>query len=223
MEYRNISFVVADDQSIVKFAIKSIIEKDKEFNLMAEANNSAEAYRFVRKHKPDILITDIYLKGDKGSKYIQGLKKINPLIKIIVLSDRKELDIVCKAFELGVHSYMLKSCQINEIETAIQKVIAGDKYFTKDVKRIISSAKKMRKEGLEDTSRKVLSKREIEILKLIATGQTSNQIAKMLFISTRTVDAHRSNMMTKLRVKNAAELLGVAYRNQLIDPRPVSS
>ncbi|NQY68166.1 MAG: response regulator transcription factor [Flavobacteriales bacterium] len=219
MEYRNVGFVIADDQSIVKYAIKSILSKDPEFKLLGEAENFEDVYDLVVNKKPDILITEIYLKGDTAIQYIQRLKRMSPLLKIIVLSDKKIKKDVSDLYDAGISSYLLKICQVTEVSKAIKKVIKGERYFLKEVWRTIQNSETSKNEDSNQGSKKVVSERELQILKLIAKGQTSSQIGVELKISARTVDAHRSNMMAKLGVKNAAELLGLAYRNQILTPR----
>lgn len=167
--------------------------------------------------KPDIIIMDISLPEMNGLEASAYLKENYPNIKIIILSMHKDEEYVMECLNQDIMGYVVKDSVAEEIREAIDKVSAGEKYFSKEVIDLALSTHKRlksRKKELEEIS---LTKREKEVLNLIAQGKINFEVAEQLFISERTVEAHRANIMKKIGARNTAELIRKAMEKKLID------
>lgn len=187
------------------------------YEITGEFDRSRLAFDAIKSGtKPDIIIMDISLPEMNGLEAAGILKKDYPDIKIIILTMHKDEDYVLECLNLDIMGYVVKDSVADEIKEAIDKVYKGEKYFSKEVIDLaIGSRKRIRnrKKELDEIS---LTKREKEVLGLIAEGKINSEIADQLFISERTVEAHRANIMKKIGARNTAELIRKAIEKGLI-------
>ena len=213
-----IRVVLADDHFIVRSGIKSLLEDNPTIEVVGEANNGIEAIQKVKELSPDIVLMDITMPEMNGLQAAEIISKQYKNTRTLILSMHDNEDYVLKSLEVGAHGYLLKDSQREDIYKAIDTIYKGEKYYSSHVYSIIVNGyiNKVNNKGESDKAEKSpLSKKEKEILKYIVEGKTSREIAEVLELSIRTVDNHRANMMKKLDVNNAAELVKMAIEDKL--------
>lgn len=211
--------IIADDHPVLRNGIKSILSGTPGYDVVGEADNGAQALKIVGSLKPDIAILDITMPDVNGITVTKRITEEFPGTKVIILSMHTELTNTIEAFRAGAMAYVLKDSAPDEIIRAIEKVRGGNKYaspaLTEDLLNgFVEVIKKEQAHDPFDT----LSQREKEILKLIADGATSKEIAEKLFISVSTVKSHRNNIMKKLSVNDTASLVKIAIKKGMIRP-----
>ncbi|HXA01576.1 MAG TPA: response regulator transcription factor [Cytophagaceae bacterium] len=216
-----VKIVLADDHGIVRDGIKSTLRDEKTFKIVGEASNGLEAIERVKALAPDIIIIDINMPEMNGIDATTIITKKYPNTKSLVLSMHDNEDYILKSIEAGASGYLLKDTNKEEFVKAIKAVAKGEKYFSTSISNILATGylHRIKKEGTrvgEDDSESGLTRRENGILKLIVQGRSNREIADSLSISIRTIEVHRSNMMKKLKVKNAVELVKFAMENNLV-------
>jgi DNA-binding NarL/FixJ family response regulator len=212
-----ISIVVADDHSIVREGIRHLIEGENDIKVCAEASDGREVIEHVEKYQPDIVILDITMPRLSGLETLEHIRSKHPTVKTILLSMHADPPMIQSAVSLGVDGYVLKNSRTSEILAAIRAVIRGGSYFSPTVAReIVAQVRDPRPPSEQPFS--ILSKREREVLHLIAEGYAAKEVATELNISTKTVEAHRTSLMRKLGVRKATELVRYAVRHGLIEP-----
>lgn len=204
-ESNPLKVILADDHEIVRAGIRRLLSIDRRLKIIDEAENGQDLVDTVSYHKPDIVISDIMMPKLNG---IDALKKIRELkldCYVIMLTAYEDSFHLENALEAGADGYLSKDINAKELIVAILDVIKGERVFSKSVVRLIK--KKSANSSELDATPVVITKREQEILDLVAKGKTSQYIAEKLFISVRTVESHRYNLMQKLDVSNVAELI----------------
>lgn len=214
MNTATIKIILTDDHRIIRDGLKGILERNKQFEIIAEASNTEELERILQQYPCDIILLDVTMPGKNGIDFLKELRKNYPLIKVILLTMHEEPEYIIKGVKNGASGYLLKNLDYEELEKAILTVYAGKKYFTPAVSNILMNNLSASAEQ-EEYSEK-LTDREMEILKEVVNGLQSRQIAEKLFISSRTVDTHRVNLMKKLGVHNTAELVKLALEKKLV-------
>lgn len=227
-----INVVLADDHEIVRNGIKQMLESENTIKVVGEASNGKEAVDLVTLLQPDVLITDISMPVMTGIEAATELVQHKTRTKILMLSmfDREEY--VLSAVRLGAHGYLLKDTDKAKFLKAISKVVNGEKYFSSEISNIIvnqylntvstGDAPIARDAYQQQQPKPVvndlydITKREKQILTLVVNGQSNKVIAEELGISVRTIETHRLNIMKKLKVNNAADLVRIAIQNNLI-------
>lgn len=209
----NIRIAIADDHPLVSQGLKSLIEDQPDISLVGVAENGAELLKILHLMPVDIALVDIDMPIKNGIDTTKEITLNFPATRVIILSMHDEKAMIKQLMELGAHGYLLKNCVQAELLLAVRNVAAGKKHFSGDITMALLSDDTIISESPE---LKELTTREIEILTLIATGQSNKEIGDHLFISHRTVDTHRTNLMKKLNVHNIAGLIRIAYRNSLI-------
>lgn len=212
-----IRVVLADDHFVVRNGIRTLID-GSEIEIIGEANNGVEAVETVKKLSPDVILMDISMPQMNGLDATEIISKQYKNSKSLILSMYDNEEYILSAVEVGALGYLLKDAPREEILNAIRTVARGEKYFNSSVSNIIINGYlKVKKSGVPETANLVkLSKKEMIILKQIVEGLNSRQIADKLELSIRTVDNHRANMMKKLSVKNAAELVKLAIERKIL-------
>lgn len=209
-----VRIILADDHLIVRNGIKSLLTEIDEIEIVGEASDGQEAIDLVEKLLPDIVVSDITMPKINGIDLIKLINQRYPETKVLILSMHQDDEYIIKAIEAGAKGYLPKDTDEEELLRAIKVINNGEKYLNSMVFDALtyrlSSVKKTRR--IED----LLTAREKEILKLLVTGLSNKQIAFKLHISVRTVDTHRTNIMRKLKVNNAAELVRTAIDNKLV-------
>jgi len=212
-----IKIVLADDHFVVRNGIRTLID-GSEIEIIGEASNGVEAVDTVKRLSPDVVLMDISMPQMNGLDATEIISKQYKNSKSLILSMYDNEEYILSAVEVGALGYLLKDAPREEILTAIRTVARGEKYFNSSISNIIINGYlKVKKTGGNETSSNVkLSKKEKIILKEIVEGLNSRQIADKLELSIRTVDNHRANMMKKLTVRNAAELVKLAIEKKLL-------
>ena len=211
-----IRVVLADDHFVVRNGIKTLID-GSEIEIIGEANNGVEAVEAVKRLSPDVVLMDISMPQMNGLDATEIISKQYKNSKSLILSMYDNEEYILSAVEVGALGYLLKDAPREEILKAIRTVAGGEKYFNSSVSNIIINGYlRVKKSAVSESGVKVnLSKKEMIILKQIVEGLNSRQIADKLELSIRTVDNHRANMMKKLSVRNAAELVKYAIEKKL--------
>ena len=215
-----IKIVIADDHRIIRDGLKSLLSDEKDIEILGEAANGLEALIKTRELNPDILIADISMPEMNGIEMTRILCKEKSETKILIVSMHDNEDYINQALDAGASGYLLKDSSKDELLKAIKAVANGETYCSGDVSKILLSkfltSSKSKKLKIEAEEKLELTKREKEILKLISDGLSNKEIANKLFVSSRTIDTHRYNIMQKLNVKNGAELVRIAFKLNLI-------
>lgn len=215
---KKITVVLADDHTIVRNGIRSILEEFDEIEIVGEAGNGAEAIEKVKELSPDILMVDIAMPILNGIQVAQEMNHQGLSTRCLVLSMHNNEDYILKSVEAGANGYLLKDTTKEEMLQALQAVSQGEKYFSQSVSNIIVSAylHKVKQPETPKEKRTKPSKKERIVLKYIIEGLNSREIAEKLNLSVRTVDNHRASMMRRMGVKNAVELVRVAMEQKLV-------
>ncbi len=208
--------ILADDHPIVRRGLRAVLEAEKGFTLIAEAGDGLEAVRMVENLQPDILIADMMMPGLTGLEVTRQVKHRVPNTKVIILSMHATESYVLEALRNGANGYVLKDSAAEELIRAILEVLDGRRFLSSQLsERAISSYIEKAESSAVD-SYDSLTTREREVLKLAAEGSTNNEIAERLFISPRTAETHRANLMKKLNLSNHTELIRYAIRRGVL-------
>ncbi|TNF29571.1 MAG: response regulator transcription factor [Bacteroidetes bacterium] len=207
---KEIRILLVDDHRIVLDGIKALLDDLDGFDCVATADNGQKALDLLRIFAVDVVLMDIDMPVMNGMEATRAIKKDFPHVKVISLTQHSERGMVRQLLECGSDGYLLKNIDQQELADAIRKVMAGERVFSAEVEAgLEGKAVEKGANGLEVE----LTEREIEILTLIAEGLSSKQIGEKLFISPRTVDTHRTNLMNKLDIHNIAGLIRFALKN----------
>lgn len=209
--------LIADDHAMVRDGVRNLVSQNKDLAVIGEASSGKETLELFDKLQPDLLIMDISMPDMNGMEVSKAILSKNPSANIVILSMYDDEDYISRCLEYGVKGYVIKNESGSELDYAIRSVLAGKNYFSRHAQDVIFkkySQNVTRKKQHESSIK--LTKREVEIIKLISEGLTSQQMADKLFISPRTVETHRANLMKKLSVKNAIELVKKAEQLQLL-------
>lgn len=213
-----IRILIADDHPLIADGIKSTFKNNSNFAVLAVVNNGKEALEFIENNIVDIALLDINMPEMDGIDCAKKIISNHKDVKVAILSMLQESSIIKKLIEIGVHAYMLKTIPSDELLFAIQKIYNGENYFNADItKALLSKNNSSSFISLAKKSSLVteLTDREKEIIKHLSQGFTNTQIGDKLFISPRTVDTHRTNIMRKLDIHNVASLIRFAFQNGL--------
>lgn len=214
-----IRVLVADDHDIVRYGICSVIDTSADIEVVCEAGSGQEAIEQFEKIRPDICIIDITMPERNGIETTKSILEIDPNARVLILTMHINEEYLNQVLNAGAYGYMLKNSDREELLGSIRSVNNGEKAFSRTISKLMTERyvrNLQQADQLSDSDKAHLTRREREILKLIAEGHTSHEISEMLFISPRTVDTHRSNLMQKLELKNTAGLVRFAIENELI-------
>ncbi len=213
----NIRVLLVEDHTIVRQGLKRLLE-EREVAVGGEAQDGSEGGKGARELKPDIVIMDISMPHLGGIEATRRIRKSLPDTKVIMLTIHMEENYIYKSLEAGANGYMLKDTAADDLLKALDVVLEGEIFLSpKFSPKVLETYRKMVRSGKKVDEFSQLTNREREILQLIAEGYTSKEIAGMLFISIKTVDNHRTNIMNKLDIHDTAGLVRFAIRIGLID------
>ncbi|TDN99849.1 response regulator [Sunxiuqinia elliptica] len=215
MNNRQYQIILVDDHTLFRNGLRILLNNQQEYTICAEAANGEEFLELLDKQKPDLVLLDIDMPVMDGIEAANRALKKYPELKIITLSMYGEEDYYYKMVDAGVKGFLLKNSDINEVKAAMQTVLEGGSYFSSELLQNLVSS--LRSKSQQHEKQNVLSERETEILILICQGFSNQEIADQLFISKRTVDKHRSNILEKSESKNTAQLVMYAIKNQLVE------
>ena len=206
------TIVLADDHAMFREGTRKIIERIDEVTISGEVNDGLELLEFLKSSSPKMVIVDISMPNLRGLEAIREIKRTYPKIKILVLTMHKKKAFVRQALKDGADGFLLKEDAGGELIRAVQTIRNGDKYLSPLLSGLLANL------TLEEDETEVLTRREREVLKLLAEGKRTNEIANALYISPYTVRRHRSNIMEKLDVNNLADLVKYAIsQNYIMD------
>ena len=218
------TIILADDHSLVRDGIRSLLEEESDFEVIGEASNGREAVAIVEKKKPDLLIIDIRMPGMSGIEAVEELKRLNNPVKSIILSMHDSEEYILKSLNAGASGYLLKDTGKTEFIKAINTVEQGGKYFSGDISNVLVNniLGQSGNHSEPGTNKKTggnpfeLTNKELEILELVLSGLTNKQISEKLQKSKRTIETHRFNLMRKMEVKNLIDLSKKAREYNLV-------
>lgn len=213
---RVVSVVIAEDQEIVRRGLFLLLSQIEGIRVVGEAEDGKAAVRVVSKLQPDVVLMDAAMPELDGLEAAKIIKQKIPKVKIIVLTGYDDEVIIIKMLESGVDGYLPKVVSTEELVRAIHTVSEGGTYFSAVVRKVTGDVPPESFRRRKPGQRLLLTKREEEILQLIAEGKTHHEIATLLHLSVRTVDTHRNNILKKLDIHNTAGLVLYAVRNGLV-------
>lgn len=205
-----IKIIMADDHEVVRVDLRRLLTIDKTIKVLDEAHNGKDAVDLVEYHKPDIALLDILMPQMNGIEATQKIKE-NSNTYVIMLTAYEDSYHLEQALSAGADGYLAKDIGAKELISSIHSVMHGERAFSKSIIKIMQ--KKYVPEEEQNSEPVTITKREQEILNLVALGKTSQEIANELFISIRTVESHRYNIMQKLDIKNTAGLVRYSVMN----------
>lgn len=208
--------IIVDDHLIFRQGLKSLIITEKFANVIGEASNGKEFIELLSHLKPDLVLMDIDMPHMNGMEATQKAMELVPDLKVVAFTMFSDEEYYYKMIELGVKGFILKSSGISELEKAIHDVIMGESYFSNELlRKIINNF------GRKSTNKSIgnlgLTEREMEILQQICFGFNNEEIAQKLFISSKTVKSHRSNLLEKTKCKNTPGLIFFALKNKIVE------
>jgi DNA-binding NarL/FixJ family response regulator len=207
--------VLADDHAMFRRGVKRIIQENKELEVIGEAGDGLQLLEIIKKSSPDMVILDVSMPNLRGLEATREIKMAYPEIKIIILTMHKDKEYLFHALAAGAEGYLLKEDADEELFSAIKIIRQGGAYFSPLLAPLMTDIvleRRRARAGQGKLPTELLTNREREVIKLIAEGKTSKDIAGLLFISSRTVQHHRANIMRKLNFKKTADLVKYAIQ-----------
>jgi DNA-binding NarL/FixJ family response regulator len=214
-----IRVAIADDHALLRKGIISLLEKSAEVTVIGEMNSGEEAVNFVNDNSPDVFLLDIVMAGMTGIEAARWIKEQSPHIKIILISSEVNKDFISAGIRSGIDGYLNKDIDQKTLLEAIRTVVKGERFFSPEVTALVFQdffLKEKEGKGLPSKKKTNLSKREEEVLILIANGKSLKEIAEDLFISIKTVETHKMHIQEKLNLNNTAQLVKYAIEKGLI-------
>lgn len=211
---KNCRLVLVDDHQMFLDGLESILSSQTDFQIVATAKNGRQALQEIEQHKPDVVLTDLNMPEMDGLELVKLIKSKFPDIKILVLSMLKDRETVSNIMEAEAEGFVLKNANKADLIMAIKAVFNGETYYSNEIMSIMLT--KYQKKVKKEEAKQLLTSRELEILQLVAEELTSEKIADQLFISTRTVETHRRNILSKTECTTLIGLLKYAVRNDLV-------
>jgi len=209
--------LLADDHSIVRRGMRSLLETDESVEVVAEAADGLEALRLCEEHHPDLLILDVAMPKLNGIDVAARTQKMQPAPQAIMLSMHLDESYVMRAINAGARGYLLKDATDEDLLPAIRAVAAGKSFFSPAVSGVLAEEymQQLQERGLTD-SYDLLTDREKEVLQALAEGRANKEVAVLLDVGVSTVETHRANLMQKLNLHSTAEIVLYAVRKRLI-------
>ncbi|HLQ72816.1 MAG TPA: response regulator transcription factor [Bacillota bacterium] len=210
--------IIADDHAVVRSGFKHLLDFQNDMKVIATAADGREAYDLVSEHAPDIVLLDLSMPpGESGLITTGRIKEDFPETKIIILTMYAEEEYLYNVLKSGASGYVLKKAPDEELLTAIRTVYAGGTYIDPAMATSVVAEYVKNSTISQENAYQSLSPRELEVLPLAAKGYTNKEIAEMLYISVKTVEAHKSNIMSKLNLSGRPELIEYALKKRLLD------
>ena len=210
-ESKTIRLLLVDDHSLMRAALRETLEREPDIEVVGEAGDGETALAMLHELSPDLVLMDISMPGLNGIEATLNIISERPGIKVLALSTYLERRFVAHILNAGALGYISKTARIEELLLGVRTVMLGKRYLSSEIAAVMANTPP------DKASQARLGRREIAVLKLIAQGQSTPQIAKTLFIATGTVEAHRGNIIEKLDLHSIAELTQYAIREALIE------
>ena len=209
-----INVFIADDQNLMRKGLKLLLEQECDVTVVGEAKDGFECLNEVNKMNPNVVLLDARMKGMDGIKTLKIMKEQGFNVKTVMMEDVADADMILDAVETGCDGYILKDCDVAILKKAIYTVYKGEEYIQPELRDMLDNSIELRSNVEEKLNE--LTKREIEVLKLLAEGLFNKEIAVKLSISERTVKNHVSNIFKKIQVNDRTQAAVFAIRNNLI-------
>jgi two-component system, NarL family, response regulator NreC len=210
-----IKIVLADDHAVVRKGLRLLLDAEEGLEVVAEAGTAADAMRYVRAHRPGVLVLDLNMPGELTSlDAIPDVKHAGDGTQVVVLTIQEDPEFARRALGSGAAGYVLKEAADDELVEAVRRAAAGDTYLNPRLGAALAAAPPQAAGPPDD-----LTEREVEILRLIALGHTNVEIGEQLYLSVRTVESHRAHIQQKLRRSSRAELVRYALDHDLLEDR----
>jgi len=219
LEMEKIKLILVDDHQLVRTGIANLLSGEPGFEIIGEAADAKDLFELLKKSQPDITVLDIALPGMSGIEITKKLHNDYPGIRILILSMHTSEEFIFNAINSGARGYLPKNTSRKELIEAIFAIHRGEEFFAESISNVIlkSYIRKAKSDSPEEANNEnLLSKREIEVLKLFAEGMTNQEIADKLFISIRTVESHKNHIMARLELKTTVDLVKFAIRNNIV-------
>ncbi len=212
----SVTVLLVDDHPIVRQGLRNLLDSMPDFKVVGEAGDGLQALEMVERVQPQVLVIDVVMPGLTGLEVTQRVKRQWPAVKVIVLSMQNNEAYVVSALKNGASGYILKDTGPEELVDAIRTVVKGERYLSKQLSERIINAYVSKVDEAEVDPYDTLTNREKEILHLVAEGFTNQEIAERLYISPRTAELHRSNVLNKLSLKNQVDLVRFAIKRGIL-------
>jgi two-component system, NarL family, response regulator NreC len=210
-----IKIVLADDHAVVRRGLRMLLDAEDGLEVVAEAGTAADALRYVRAHRPGVLVLDLNMPGELTSLHaIPDVEQAGDGTKVVVLTMQEDPEFARRALGSGAAGYVLKEAADDELVEAVRRAAAGDTYLNPRLGAALAATPPQPAGPPDD-----LTEREVEILRLIALGHTNVEIGEQLYLSVRTVESHRAHIQQKLRRSSRAELVRYALDHDLLEDR----
>jgi two-component system response regulator NreC len=209
--------LIADDHALIRSGLRVLLERESEFEVVAEAADGYEAIERAEQSKPEVALLDVGMPRLNGIDAAQQISEKLPSVRVIILSMHSDEGYVLRALKAGAKGYLLKASTESDVLRAVRAVAAGQAYFSPEISRVLAEeyVREIRSRGVQD-SYDLLSIREKEILQLLVTGKSNREIADLIHVSHFTVETHRNNIFQKLHLHSLPELILYAVRKGLI-------
>jgi DNA-binding NarL/FixJ family response regulator len=214
------SIILVDDHHLVRTGIANLLKSESMFNIVGEASDSNEFLAIISNQLPDIAVLDIAMPGMSGIELTRLITTKFPSVKVLILSMYTSEEFVFNAINAGARGYLPKNTSRVELIEAIKAIHNGEDYYAESISNVIlkSYIKKVKTGNEQSRNREsLLSKREMEVLRLFAEGFSNQEIADKLFISIRTVESHKNHIMQRLELKSSVDLVKFAIRNNMVN------
>jgi two-component system, NarL family, response regulator NreC len=205
----SVRIVLADDHAVVRSALRLLLDAEDDLEVVAEAGDIESAVRYVRGHKPDVLVLDLNMPGGSSLTAVPDILAASPETSVVVLTMETDPAYAREAIQAGVLGYVLKEAVDEELVNAVHLAAAGKTYLQPELGARLAADTGGSSDGL--------SERELEIVRLIALGHTNTEIAEQLFLSVRTVESHRARVQQKLKLNKRSDLVRFALERGLLD------
>lgn len=218
MAQQKISILIAEDHTILREGLRALISATEEFRVAGEAGDGREAIRAATALQPHLVLLDLSMPGMNGLEALKEIKRQCPQTKVVVLTVHSAEEYVLATLKAGADGYILKDASSAELLLALRNVVAGRPYLSPGIAdKVIGGYLDGRKTLKPSSAWETLTDRERQVLKLIAEGRTNKEIADYLFISVKTVEKHRANLMRKLNLHNASALTAYAIEKGVLE------
>jgi DNA-binding NarL/FixJ family response regulator len=216
-EKKRASILLAEDHTILRDGIRALLDVTDDLQVVGEVSDGREAIRAAGTFRPDLIILDLSMPGMSGLHAIKEIKRLSPGTKVVVLTVHSEEEYIVAALQKGADAYVLKDASSHELLLALRNALKGRPYISPGITdKVISGYLESKKTGGPKSSWDALTERERQVLKLIAEGKTTKEIADYLYISVKTAEKHRANLMKKLDLHNTAALTAYAMEKGLV-------